>query len=817
MNSSTLFAVVVNDDLTQLNVLSGLVREAGLEPLAFTEAEEALAAMDGEHPPALIVSDLYMPGIDGWRFCRLLRSLEYSAFNKVPVIVVSSTFAGDEPDRIAADLGAEAFIPPPLDVKRFIGQVKAILSGKRVRIPLRALIVEDSKTQSGIIRKTFEAHGYKADTALTARAAADAFRKKHYDIAVVDYHLPDSPGDVLLELFRAERPDCVCLMMTSDSGPGLSLEWMKKGAAAYLRKPFKPGFLIELCTRTRRERALLRVQDLLKVRNRQLQESEERFRTLAECAPVGIFLTDQDGDCTYVNRTWCKTAGLSPEEALGQGWVKGLHPQDRTTIVKKWYESVQSKGDWGFEYRFQNMAGHVTWVYGFAAPASFEDGTLTGYIGINVDITDRKRAEEERGKLQAQLNQAQKMESVGRLAGGIAHDFNNMLGVILGHTELAIMLATPSQPVIDNLAEIRKAAERSTDLIRRLLAFARKQTIAPRVLNINETVEGMLKMLRRLIGEDIDLAWLPGEGLSPVKLDPSQIDQIMANLCVNARDAIAGIGKVIIETGTTSFDEAYCADHPGFEPGKYVRIAVSDDGCGMDKETLSHLFEPFFTTKEMGKGTGLGLATVYGIVKQNNGFINVYSEPGHGTTFKIYLPRHTAKAEQIQKEVPAKPPKLGHETILLVEDEPAMLKMTAMMLECLGYKVLAASTPDEAIRLARDHTLEIQPLMTDVVMPEMNGRDLAKNLKSFYPDIKTLFMSGYTAKVIAHRGVLEKDVNFIQKPFMMQDLAAKSREVLDSKYLNRNESDILTASWSCEQAESKLLPGFVDKEHRHIT
>ncbi len=794
MNPPTLFAVVVNDDLTQLNVLSGLVRKAGLEPLAFIEAEAALAAMDREHPPALIVSDLYMPGIDGWRFCRLLRSLEYAAFNQVPILVVSSTFAGDEPDRIAADLGAEAFIPHPLDGKRFIGQLRALLSGKRVRIPLRVLIVENSKTRSGTIRKTFETHGYRADTALTARAASEAFKKKTYDVAIIDYNLPDSLGDVLLEAFRAERPDCVCLMMTSDTGPDLALKWMKKGAAAYLRKPFKPGALIELCARARRERALLRVQDLLKAHNRQLQESEERFRTLVECAPVSIYLTDKDGDYTYVNRTWCETSGLSPEEALGKGWVKGLHPENRTTIVKNWYESVQSKGRWGFEYRFQNKAGHETWAYGFAAPARSEDGTLTGYIGINVDITDRKRAEKEREKIQSQLTQAQKMESVGRLAGGIAHDFNNMLGVILGHTELAIRLDSQSQPLIGSLEEIRKAAERSTDLIRRLLAFARKQTIAPRVLDINETVEGMLKMLRRLIGEDIDLAWFPGAGLLPVKLDPSQIDQLLVNLCVNARDAIAGIGKVTIETGNSSIDDAYCANHPWFAPGEYIRLAVSDDGCGMDKETLSHLFEPFFTTKEMGKGTGLGLATVYGIVKQNNGFINVYSEPDHGTTFKIYLPRHADKTLQMQKKVPAKPADRGHETMLLVEDEPAMLKITTMMLECQGYTVLAARTSGEAIRLAREHAAEIQLLMTDVVMPEMNGRDLAKKLMALCPDIKTLFMSGYTAEVIAHRGVLDKGVNFIQKPFLMQDLASKLREVLDSKYVNQNSANIYLAS-----------------------
>jgi CheY-like chemotaxis protein len=289
----------------------------------------------------------------------------------------------------------------------------------------------------------------------------------------------------------------------------------------------------------------------------------------------------------------------------------------------------------------------------------------------------------------------------------------------------------------------------------------------------------MLKMLRRLIGEDIDLAWLPGAGVCPVKVDPFQIDQILANLCVNARDAIAGVGKVTIETGNVAFDEAYCAEHPGFAPGEYVVLTVSDDGGGMDKETLDKLFEPFFTTKEMGRGIGLGLATIYGIVKQNNGFINVYSEPGQGATFKIYLPRHAAKVEGKRREGLAAPEVRGSETILLVEDEPAMLRTTTLILERQGYTVLAASTPGEAIRLAREHAGEMHLLMTDVVMPEMNGRDLAKHLLSLYPHLRRLFMSGYPADVIARHGVLDPGVHFIQKPFSKRDLAAKVRETLD--------------------------------------
>jgi signal transduction histidine kinase len=404
---------------------------------------------------------------------------------------------------------------------------------------------------------------------------------------------------------------------------------------------------------------------------------------------------------------------------------------------------------------------------------------LNRYRKLRDDHKRMLRETEEREKLQTQFAQAQKMESVGRLAGGVAHDFNNMLGAILGYTELAMEKVDPAQPLFAYLQEVRKAAERSADLTRQLLAFARKQTVAPKVLDLNETVSGMLKMLQRLIGEDIELAWLPGKDLGSVNVDPSQIDQILANLCVNARDAIAGVGKVTIETGAAAFDEAYCAAHAGFVPGDYVLLAVSDNGCGMDQETLGHLFEPFFTTKEPGKGTGLGLAMVYGAVKQNNGFINVYSEPGQGTTFKIYLPRHEAKAQAQADAAAAHPARGGHETLLLVEDDPALLSMTTMMLGRMGYAVIGAKTPGEAIRLAHEHAGDISLLLTDVVMPEMNGRDLAANILSLYPGMKRLFMSGYTASVIAHHGVLDQGVNFIQKPFSITDLAAKVREALD--------------------------------------
>jgi len=387
-------------------------------------------------------------------------------------------------------------------------------------------------------------------------------------------------------------------------------------------------------------------------------------------------------------------------------------------------------------------------------------------------------AEKHRQEMESQLRQAQKMEAVGRLAGGVAHDFNNMIGVILGYTEMALERVASNDPLYNDLLEVIHAGKRSKELTRQLLAFARRQPIAPKVLEINNTVQSMLKMLHPLIGEDIDLVWCPGEQVWPIRIDPSQIDQILANLCVNARDAISGVGKIIIETANFVIDDAYCSLHQGFVPGEFARLTVSDDGAGMDATILNNIFEPFFSTKTVGHGTGLGLATIYGIVKQNNGFINVYSEPGHGATFKIYLPRATGQSIEILAKSTVATSLGNNETLLLVEDEVAILKLAERVLKGLGYRVMAANSPLEALAMAENSPATIDLLITDVIMPELNGRDLAIRLQKIYPGLKVLFMSGYTSNVIVHRGVLDKDVFLLQKPFSKNELADKIREVL---------------------------------------
>jgi signal transduction histidine kinase len=410
---------------------------------------------------------------------------------------------------------------------------------------------------------------------------------------------------------------------------------------------------------------------------------------------------------------------------------------------------------------------------------TIETVQLLEAIGENIgESLLRKQEETEREKLEAQLHQSQKLESIGHLAGGIAHDFNNMLSVISGYSEIVLSKMNASDPNYSRVQEINKAGKRSADLTRQLLTFARKQTIVPKILDLNVSVAGMLNMLQRLIGENIKLIWMPAANLWKVKMDPSQIDQILANLIVNTRDAISGIGKVIIEIGNAELDEAFCKGHLDFTPGKYVVLSVSDNGCGMSKETIDHIFEPFFTTKKVGEGTGLGLATVFGIVKQNDGFINVYSEPGKGTAFKIYLPRH--ESENVGQEDKHEKTKriTGIETVLLVEDETAMLQFVKSQLEDLGYTVLTTDRPIKAIKIAGEYKGDIHLLMTDVVMPEMSGRDLKEKINQIRSGIKCLFMSGYSKNIMSHNGGIDEGIHFLQKPFTIEALSVKVREAL---------------------------------------
>ena len=537
-----------------------------------------------------------------------------------------------------------------------------------------------------------------------------------------------------------------------------------------------------------------------------LSESEDRYRLLTQNSLTGIYI-HVNGLLKFVNKRFAEMMGYAPDEMVGRQYWDFVHPEDREMV--KNISLARARGEQAppeYEFRHQSKDGKTLWVHNLPVIINYQgQAATTGNLAF---IGERKRAEKEKVKLEAQFHQAQKMESVGRLAGGVAHDYNNMLSVIIGYAELALEKVPPNDPIHDDLQEIYTAAGRAKEITRQLLAFARQQTIAPKVLDLNTTVEGMLTMLRRLIGEDIDLAWLPDTDLWPVKMDPSQLDQILANLCVNARDAITDVGRIGVETQNVTLDEAYCTVHHGFVAGDFAMLAVSDDGCGMGRKNQEKIFEPFFTTKEAGKGTGLGLATVYGIVKQNDGFINVYSEPGKGTTFRIYLPRYEGMLTSAMEEKTTPLSKGKGEWVMVVEDNAPVLKLAEKILNGLGYTVLTARTQGEAMDLAKRHAHRIQVLLVDVVMPEMNGRELANRIQSFCPNLKTLFMSGYTADVIAHHGLLEPGIHFIQKPFSKKGMATRVRALLD-------ESKTLTQEQLSNSKRSTVMGDKGGKKDKH--
>ncbi len=513
-------------------------------------------------------------------------------------------------------------------------------------------------------------------------------------------------------------------------------------------------------------------------RKRAESERERLTRAIEQSREI-IVITDAEGSILYVNPAFTRATGFSREETVGRNpriLQSGRHD---AAFYRDMWTALLAGRTWEGQIVNKRKDGSLYTEQASISPVRDLAGRIVHFVAVKHDITRELAEQKEKEHLQSQLVQAQKMESIGRLAGGVAHDFNNMLQAILGYTEMALEQAKPDHPLHGDLKEIQKAAQRSALLTRQLQAFARKQVAAPRTLDLNEAVAGMTDMLRRLIGEKIELEWIPGENIGLVRIDPVQIDQIVANLCINARDAIENSGRIAIETGSRTIDRPIRGAHGEIAPGSYVVLTIRDDGNGMPPEVLDHIFEPFFTTKQPGKGTGLGLATVYGIVRQNQGGIQVESAPRAGSTFRVFLPRHAGTADpEPASESPA-PGSRGAETILLVEDENTILQAARRVLESLGYRVLATKSAEEALRLAETHKADIRLVVSDVIMPEMNGPEMIRRMLERHPALRHLYMSGYAANLIAEQGVRENGVNFIQKPFTRKSLARMVRLALD--------------------------------------
>jgi len=634
--------------------------------------------------------------------------------------------------------------------------------------PLRLLHVEDQPIEAELCLHQLEQAGFEltADVVATRQEFLQKLGANTYDIILSDYRLPGWSGMDALKIARTKTKDTPFILFTGSMGEEDAVESIKEGATDYVLKD-RPERLPMAVRRALEETALRQERE-------RAEEAFIRLRKAVDASGEVVFMTDREGVISFVNPEFTRFYGYTEEEVVGKRTPRVLKsgrrsPEDYARFWKTLLDNRVVKE----ELINKTKDGRLVDIENSASPILDEQGDIKGFLAIQRDITERKQ-------LELQLHQAQRLEAVGRLAGGVAHDFNNLLTIITGYSQLLLDRLPPGEARREQLEEIKNAADRAAALTRQLLAFSRQQILAPQVMTLNAAVANIDKMLRRLIGEDVELQTNLAEGLGRVKADPGQIDQIIMNLAVNARDAMPQGGKLTIETANVELDEDYAHAHIAVKPGPYVMLAVSDTGCGMDAATQARLFEPFFTTKEKDKGTGLGLSTVYGIVKQSGGNIWVYSEPGRGTTFKIYLPRVEAVAEAGRQAGPRLTSVQGQETVLLAEDEQPVRRLVRAVLEACGYTVLEAARVEEALEISKRHEGPIHLLLADVVMPQMSGRQLAEHLATTRPEAKVLYISGYADNAIVHQGVLDAGTAFLQKPFTPDALARKVREVLDN-------------------------------------
>ena len=503
---------------------------------------------------------------------------------------------------------------------------------------------------------------------------------------------------------------------------------------------------------------------LVKMNDRVLTEEEIRLQAAAlQAAANGIVITDAQGTILWANRAFSDLTGYSPEESVGQNPRMFKSWEYVHSFYQNLWATIQAGKVWHGEIRNRKKDGSLYTEDMTITPLRSPAGEITHFIAIKQDITEKK-------KLEAQYRHAQKMEAVGRLAGGVAHDFNNILSVITGYCEISLEKLLPGDPVTKHVLNIKRAATRAASLTKQLLAFSRQQIVFPKLVDVNTVVDNVADMLRRLVGDDVSIVLKPLSPLGAIKADVGQLEQVLMNLVVNARDAMPDGGEIIIETASVHLDETYQRKHEPVFPGRYVMLSVSDSGCGMDETTKAHIFEPFFTTKTKGRGTGLGLSTVYGIVKQSGGYIWVYSEPGRGTTFKLFFPRVAEMAENLVRPVEELGSWAGSGTILLVEDDDSLRELLVATLQSASYRILEANTAEAGIELITAHKREVQLLLSDVVMPRMSGVQLFESLQKSLPKLKAIFMSGYAPEMLSRRDPLPRNSLFIQKPFSKETL-----------------------------------------------
>ncbi len=783
--------LIIDDSRDNRTVIEALLREA-LPDLRVLHADNGAAGLElaARHDPHVIILDLLMPGLDGFEVCERLK--RDPATGHIPVIILTALGTDRQVRTRAVDCGAEGFLSKPVEALDLITMVRAMLkvrqatvSERRQKERLEALVADRTSELEQLLLKSrkVEQRARINEHLLTAYIDTNTdliwLKDEKHRFLLVNETLARAlgrPKDAIvgridLEVMAEADVERYRAMETDVLQHGTTLT----GTFPIGTRTFETTlFRVSLSSGNLAIGGISRdVTDRLEA-VRQIEQAALEWQHTFDSSNFAICILDRNHRVVRSNRVARELFGFDPAPKAPQCW-EIFHEDGRRHAECPYLRAMQSRHRESMEFQVKDRIYKVT-----VDPILDADGILTGAVHIISDVTGKKQAERERHQLEAQLLQAQKMESIGQLAGGVAHDFNNMLSIIIGNTENAIDDLSADHPAWGALQEILQTAQRSAELTRQLLAFARKQEIHPQVLEVNRTVRGQLKMLGRLIGEQIRVRYLPQESDLHVCIDPAQLTQILVNLAVNARDAIGGPGVLTLETALLTRE--YVRVHSQLPPGDWVQLRVSDDGCGMSQDLIAHVFEPFFTTKDQGKGTGLGLATVWGIVKQNNGFIQVDSVPGKGTTFTVLLPASQEESDQAPAELsPTPQPHAPSSTILLVEDDPLILKLTQKVLSGLGFHVIATGSPLQALELAEAHHEELRMLVTDVVMPDLHGHELAQRVLARNPSLQVLFMSGYPADALQNLHDPANNRFYLSKPFTRAALAAKLHEVLSSR------------------------------------
>ena len=874
--------LIVEDSPTQALQLQHLLEEAEYQVLVAQNGQEALGILKSQQP-AIIISDILMPEMDGFELCKNIKQNEN--FRNIPVVLLTSL--SDPHDVIRGlECGASNFITKPYEEKNLLKRLQHILinqelrkgqiaelvtevyfAGKKYHISADRMQIIDLlfSTYENAIQKNRDLTKINKELTDTQQELKELNEQLEKKVAERTQKLADLNKVILAIrnvnqlIVKEKKPDRLIkqackklaetrhyygtwIVLLDNSGTvqaaaesgfgeefGLLFNQLKQGEfvpcfqealkqsdpiivadplltctnCPYPQKhSHQAGMAVRLehegkvygvlsvssppdVAQNKEEQSLFQevAGDLaFALHSIKLDEdrkrAEELFSILAANSPVGVYIV-QEGKFVYANPQFQQYSGYREDELLGMEALNLVFPEDRETVKNNAIQMLKGKCLVSYEFRIINKNGEIQWA--LESVASIQRQGKQAAIGSYQDISERKKAEQQMFSLQEQLRQSQKMEAIGRLAGGIAHDFNNLLTVITIQSELLLRELRENDPMRTKIKDINDAAERAANLTRQLLAFSRRQILDIKVLNLNTIINDLEKMLHRIIGENIELKALLADDLGMVKVDPGQMEQVIVNLAVNAKDAMPQGGKLSIETSNVELDETYSQNHIQAVPGAYVQLLISDTGIGMSKEVREQIFDPFFTTKEKGKGTGLGLSTVYGIVKQSMGTIWVYSEIDKGTTFKIYFPRVFEPGEELKKKETGEAVPRGTETILVVEDDGIVRELATVILKMQGYTVLKAEAGGEALLFSEQYKDPIHLILTDMVMPRMSGAQLIERIKQVRKNFKVLYMTGYAENAITQHGLLKKGVNLIQKPFTLEKLARKVREVLDEK------------------------------------